>query len=180
MFYAQENTMKGQAKHLQIHKVQIQKLLSIAGVLELSQIARMVDIKQENLETIITQMQKAGRLFRSGSKIAADDKALANYSPPTIRSMWVFADFIHRTDYYTAGEFPAVVCFFADGVEYEIIPVEQGQENIVNRAVSKTEDPPLRLIVIDDKEQIGKLKIPGIAAYCLVDEDGTVQYFKEK
>ncbi len=171
--------MKGQASHHNIHKIQILKLLHIAGVLEIPQLARLIDIRPDNLDTVLTQMQRAGKLVRSGKQIATDTKTLANTSPATAAVMWVFADFIRRTDYYyTAGEFPATVCFFADGAEYEIIPVEPGQENIVNRAVTGAESPPLRIVVITNTEQVGKLKIPNTAAYCMVGEDGQVRYFK--
>ncbi len=172
--------MKGQAHAHQIHKTQILKLLSIAGVLEIQQVRRMVDIKPDNFDTVLTQLHRAGKIIRKGDKIAIDETALANYSQSTVDAMTVFADFIGRCDYYTAGEFPTVVCFFTDGAEYEIIPVEQGNETIVNKAVSQVEKPPLRIIVINDREQISKLKIPGIAAYCIVGDDGKVQYYKAK
>ena len=119
--------MKGQAAHHQIHKKQILHLLHIAGTLDVSRIERLVDIKPCNIETILTQMQKAGKIVRAGNSIALDTDALADISLSSDAVMRVFSDFIHRSDYYTAGEYPAAVCFFADGEEYEIIYAEPGQ-----------------------------------------------------
>ena len=56
--------MKGQAAHHQIHKIQILQLLNIAGTLEVSRIDRLIDIKPGNMETVLTQMQKAGKIVR--------------------------------------------------------------------------------------------------------------------
>ncbi len=165
---------------MKIHKTQILQLLNVAACLEYAQLERMIDLKQTTLDTILTQMHKAGKLFRRGDRIAASEKLMTEYNTSRCAAMWVFVDFIRRADYYTAGEFPAVVCFFADGAEYEIIQVEPGQEIMVNKAVSATVEPPNRLVVITDTEQIGKLHIPNTAAYCTVDENGQVRYYKAK
>ena len=103
--------MKGQAAHHQIHKIQILQLLNIAGTLEVSRIGRLIGIKPGNMETVLRQMQKAGKIVRSGNRIALDCGALEDISPSSDTVMRVFSDFIHRSDYYTAGEYPAAVCF---------------------------------------------------------------------
>ncbi|MBR4000344.1 MAG: hypothetical protein IKI93_18600 [Clostridia bacterium] len=173
--------MKGQAAHHQIHKIQILQLLNIAGTLEVSRIGRLIGIKPGNMETVLTQMQKAGKIVRSGNRIALDSSALEDVSPSSDTVMRVFSDFIHRSDYYTAGEYPAAVCFFADGEEYEIIYAEPGQENIIRKALSQTENPPLRLMIIRSADQIERLNIDNVAAYCMVDgETDEVRYYKMK
>lgn len=169
--------MKGQAANLQLHKLQITKLLSISGALEVAQLKRMLDIREENLETVLTQMKKSGRLIRNQNLVAESEEALSANTPAMRKSMWVFADMIRRAGYYTSGLYPAAVCFFEDGAEYEIIPVEAGQEAIINRA-AMTQAPPMRFIVIDDVAQIGQLHIDGVCAYCTVDPDGRVQYYR--
>lgn len=173
--------MKGQAAHHQLHKIQILKLISLTGTLEVSRIGQLIDIKPENLETVLTQMQKAGKIVRAGNVIAAEEKALADASPTASSVMRVFSDFIRRADYYTAGDYPAAICFFADGEEYEIIHAEPGQENILCKALEKTESPPLRLVIIQDTGQIERLNIDNTVAYCMVDEEtDEVRYYKKK
>ena len=173
--------MKGQAAHHQIHKIQILQLLNIAGTLEVSRIHRLINIKPGNMETVLTQMQKAGKIVRSGNRIALDSGTLTDISPSSDAVMLVFSDFIHRSDYYTAGEYPAAVCFFADGEEYEIIYAEPGQENIIRKALEKTENPPLRLVIIQSADQIERLNIDNIVAYCIVDgKTDEVKYYKMK
>ncbi len=73
--------MKGQAAHHQIHKIQILHLLNITGILDVRRIERLIDIKPGNIETILTQMQKAGKIVRSGNHIALDIDALTDMSP---------------------------------------------------------------------------------------------------
>ena len=173
--------MKGQAAHHQIHKIQILHLLNITGILDVRRIERLIDIKPGNIETILTQMQKAGKIVRSGNHIALDIDALTDMSPASDAVMKVFSDFIRRSDYYTVGEYPAAVCFFADGEEYEIIYAENGQENIIRKAVSQTENPPLRLVIIQFAEQIERLNIDNVAAYCMVSaETDEVRYYRVK
>ena len=58
---------------------------------------------------------------------------------------------------------------------------ETGQENIIRKALSQTENPPLRLMIIQSADQIERLNIDNVAAYCMVDgEADEVRYYKMK
>lgn len=164
--------------NIQVHKFEIMKLLSIAGMIRYEQLCKLIDLNPDTLHSVLNQLHKSGKLIRKANCIGIDKDAIDNPDPQRTAAMWVFCDFIKRCEYYTAGEFPALVCFFADGNEYEILYASDGQENIICKAVDGGDEPPIRLIIIDTMEQIEKLPVPNTAAYCMVGRDGKVQYFK--
>ena len=172
--------MKGLAASRKIHKELIVRLLDIAGVLTIEQLMRFTQLDKSVLSTVLTQLQRENRLIRSENMVALTAQTLENKRDGVIESMWVFTDFFPRVEYYTKGEYPAVVCFFADGAEYEIIYVPQGQEYIVNKAISSGDAPPKRLAVIESTGQIEKICVPNLTAYCIVNTDGHTVYYKRK
>ena len=91
-----------------------------------------------------------------------------------------FDDFFQQIDYFTAGDYPAIVCFFADGVDYEIIYVPVGQEYIISKSISPCDNPPKRLVTIENTDQIPKISIPNITAYCITEPSGKTNYYKRK
>lgn len=72
--------------------------------------------------------------------------------------------------------------FIADGELYEVIYVETGGEALIEHAVAKQpDDAEKRIVIVESAEQIGKLNIPDVTAYCTVDMNtGAVQYYKQE
>ena len=172
--------MKGLASNQIRHKAMILKLLDIAGVLTLKQLLSLTKLTPSVLNTLITQLRREGRLIRSMEWVALSEEALQNRRDGMEDVMWVFNDFLPRTDYFTAGEYPASVCFFADGIDYEIIYVPIGQEYMISKSVTPCETPPKRLIVIENTDQIPNINIPNVTAFCLTDLSGKTLYYKRK
>lgn len=172
--------MKGLAANQRIHKYMIMKLLDIAGVLSFRQLLSLTKLSPSILNTLITQLQREKRLIRRMDWVALNEEALENRREEIEAVMWVFDDFLPRTDYFTAGEFPVKICFFADGVEYEIIYIPIDQEYIISKAISECKHPPKRLIVIENTDQISRISIPNISAYCITDSSGRTTYYKRK
>lgn len=172
--------MKGLASNQIRHKEMILKLLDIAGVLTLKQLLSLTKLTPSVLNTLITQLRREGRLIRSMEWVALSEEALQNRRDGMEDVMWVFNDFLPRTDYFTAGEYPAAVCFFADGIDYEIIYVPIGQEYMISKSVTPCETPPKRLIVIENTDQIPNINIPNVTAFCLTDLSGKTLYYKRK
>ena len=172
--------MKGLAANQIRHKEMILKLLDIAGVLTLKQLLSLTKLTPSVLNTLITQLRREGRLIRSMEWVALSEEALQNRRDGMEDVMWVFNDFLPRTDYFTAGEYPAAVCFFADGIDYEIIYVPIGQEYMISKSVTPCETPPKRLIVIENTDQIPSINIPNVTAFCLTDLSGKTLYYKRK
>ena len=92
----------------------------------------------------------------------------------------VLADFMEQVEYHAAGEYPVKIIFLAGGEVYEILYAEPGKEAILNLLLARPEqEPPVRLVILDDAAQVDLIAIPNVRAYCLLDGDGSVQYLQE-
>ena len=158
----------------------IMKIMDIAGVLPFKLLLSLTRLTPSLLNTLITQLQREKKLIRSREWVALSEEALENRREGIVEAMWVFDDFFQRIDYFTAGEYPAIVCFFADGVDYEIIYVPVGQEYIISKSVTSCDNPPKRLVTIENTDQIPKISIPNITAYCITEPSGKTNYYKRK
>ena len=172
--------MKGLASNQRRHKEMIMKIMDIAGVLPFKLLLSLTRLTPSLLNTLITQLQREKKLIRSMEWVALSEEALENKREGVEEAMWVFDDFFQRIDYFTAGDFPAIVCFFADGVDYEIIYVPVGQEYIISKSVTSCDNPPKRLVTIENTDQIPKISIPNITAYCITEPGGKTNYYKRK
>ncbi len=158
----------------------IMKIMDIAGVLPFKLLLSLTRLTPSLLNTLITQLQREKKLIRSMEWVALSEEALENRREGIVEAMWVFDDFFQQIDYFTAGDFPAIVCFFADGADYEIIYVPVGQEYIISRSVPECDNPPKRLVTIENTDQIPKISIPNITAYCITEPSGKTNYYKRK
>lgn len=71
--------------------------------------------------------------------------------------------------------------FFADGETYEIICVPPDKEALIEHALSQSgEEDGRRIFIVEDAEQIARLRVSGSAAFCMVTDTGEIQYFKQK
>ncbi len=172
--------MKGLAVQHKVHKEMMIRLLNIAGALTYKQLLSMTKLSPSVLNTLITQLQRENKLVHKKDWVALNEAALENKQSGIYEVMWIFNDFLPRAEYYTHGEYPAVICFFADGKEYEIIYVPLGQEYIISKSVTDSEDPPKRLIAIENTDQIEKISISNISAYCITEQNGHTKYYKRK
>ena len=75
---------------------------------------------------------------------------------------------------------PAKLVFFADGEVYEVVYVTPGKEALLQHALAAEDDSGRRLVIIEEEDQMQHLHIPHIAAYCMVDDQGCVQYFRKE
>ena len=96
----------------------IMKIMDIAGVLPFKLLLSLTRLTPSLLNTLITQLQREKKLIRSMEWVALSEEALENKREGVEEAMWVFDDFFQQIDYFTAGDYPAIVCFFADGVDY--------------------------------------------------------------
>ena len=113
-------------------------------------------------------------IYHDGTQASADYEMIA--------AIWVLTDFIDRADYHSSTDFPLKLIFIADGELYEVIYVEPGNETLIEHALAQqTDDAEKRIVIVESSEQIPRLNIPDVTAYCTVDMDtGAIQYFKQE
>ena len=106
-----------------------------------------------------------------------------------IAALSVLADVIDKVQTYTRTTSPAQISFITyNGDYYEIIYVGYGAE-VMTAAFFEAQlaakqrpkdyvDTAKRIIIVEDKNQMERLHIPGTARFALIAPDGSLSYFK--
>lgn len=151
------------------------------GITE-EQLCRFHPGKEEKVKTLLSNLQKQGRIEKEGSdRFIPKGGFPSNIDWSMVKAVWVLLDFIDRVEYHSAHDFPVKIIFFAADEEYEIIYVPYGKEGLVCQTMRiRQESVPRRIVIVDIPSQISALDFPGISAFCTVADDGRVSYFKKR
>ncbi len=137
--------------------------------------------RREVIDNLLSYLLRQGRIFydpvrdwyHDGTEEYADLEMLA--------ALWILADFIDRTEYHSATDFPIKLLFFAEGETYEVIYVPAEKETLIEQALLQSgEENGKRILIIEDTLQIERLHIADVVAYCTVSDTGEIQYYKHK
>ena len=144
------------------------------------QLLRLFPEKESKIENLLSILSKEGRIQYEPETEMYHDGTEESPGYAMRSALWVLADFIDKAEYHSAADFPSTLIFFAEGQLYEVIYVEPDKEALIEHALLMTEhDAEKRIVIVDTAEQIGRLSIPDVTAFCTVDmQTGTVQYFK--
>ena len=157
----------------------LQEISMYPGVLE-QQLIRFHPGKDTIVKGLLSQLIRQGRIhceqdnsyYINGSFAKSKDYAM-------IKAVWVLLDFLDLVEYHSASDFPVKLVFFADGEEYEVICVPQGQEVLINQAMRRLkEEYSRRIVIVDSPDQISALDFPSITGFCMVDLCGAVKYYR--
>lgn len=162
------------------HLSGITRLVSTYRAVTLEQACRLYpELTREKMKLLIRRLERGGRLSYDPARdlLLCPGDPIPN--PSVTKALWVVADFADSLTYHTAGEFPVTLSFYADSDAYEVIHVPYGREALMNHALAQKEGAEKRLVIVDETEQIPRLSFPGAVAFCTVDDDGRVQYFKK-
>lgn len=167
------------ARRERIQKDTLLRLFDIAGSLSKTHLQKLFPEERERT-TLIRYLKSKFHLICQGDRYYISDSLARNISYPDNDTVSVFMEFVARADYFTQATYPALICFFIDHQEYEIIRCEAGAETIVTKAASLVNEPPLRIIVVDEKAQIPQLRLQNVFAFAVVNDDGDIQFFKTR
>ena len=144
------------------------------------QLLRLFPEKEGKIENLLSILSKEGRIQYEPETEVYHDGTKESPGHALQSALWVLADFIEKVEYHSSADFPSTVIFFAEGQLYEVIYVEPDKEALIEHALAMMEcDAEKRIVIVETTEQIGRLSIPDVTAFCTVDTDtGTVQYFK--
>ena len=161
--------------------VELIRTISLYKSLTREQVYRLFPGKQQTIKNLLTQLIKQKRLvYNPGTdRISAGEEYDERPDCSMITAFWVLLDFMDKTEYHTASDFPVKISFFSQDEFYEIVYVPFGQEIMISHAMAtKEEDPPRRLVVVDNPDQISNISIRGTVAFCVVSTEGKVNYYK--
>lgn len=157
------------------------RFLSLYQCLTFGQAVKLLpEMKEENLSGLLTRLAHQGRICysRETGRITMYPDTVIN--PDMLAAVWVLLYFLPQSSYHTAGTYPVLLTFFAKEKIYEILSVPPGKELLISHAMSSLPamEHPHRLVIIWEERQIPNITFPCITAFCRVQPDGTVQYYK--
>lgn len=146
------------------------------------QLLRLYPGKENKIDNLLPYLVKQGRIFYEADNDIYYDGTENSPDYAMSAALWVLTDFIKTVDYHSASDFPVSLIFISDGELYETIYAAAGKETLIEHTLSQANsDTDKRIVIVEDPEQITKLTIPDVTAYCTVDmQTGAVSYFKQK
>lgn len=159
------------------------KLLDIITtykVLKLEQLIAVIKDKKENVRrTIIKLLERTDRIFIKDDLVSSTENLTKNYDRGIIIAFWVLLDFQSEWVFHTTSVFPAKIEFITENGLFDIIVAEKGQENLLNIFFNKhSENSVKHFVVVESEDQMNKIEFPGIKCFCMVNENGKVDYYQ--
>ena len=155
-------------------------------------------MKPEQLEAFFPGQEKAaGRALKKLEKtrqiyrnpytglIASSEFAYSLKDEGTMKCLWVLADMMRRKPvdgHYLAGkeDFPIRILFYSGAEIYDILYVGDGDLKLVNGMFARSRRAgENHIIAVEDGNLMGVVAVPGTIGFCLVKEDGRVEYYKK-
>lgn len=156
------------------------KMITDYHALTYEQVLRTFPHKQESIRILISNLIKQGRFYYEPEQnLLCDQPDMADVDHAMIRAYWVLLDFKEAIVYHTSGDFPVKIHFFSHDEAYEIIYIPLGQEIMMNQILMQTRTDANRLVIVESKEQAARMQFSNILAFCLVDSDGEVSYYRK-
>lgn len=143
------------------------------------QLLRLYPNKTEKIENLLSYLVRQGRIFYDADSDMYHDGTEARPDMHSIAALWVLIDFIEKTAYHSAVEFPASMIFIAGEEIYEVIYVPSDNTALIEHALAQNKPDGKRIVITEDASIIPTLRIEEVTAYCTVSETGQVQYYKQ-
>ena len=139
-------------------------------------------VDPKHKKTIITYMLSDNTMYRFGEMFSSEENWQEVYDGDLIKAFWVMLDFWEKVRYNCVREYPSKLLFATDnGDTYDVIVANKGDENVINMFYMNFGDEDTKhFVIVEDKEQIKKLNFEGIKAFCIVDDDGNVDYYRRE
>ncbi|MDO4274329.1 MAG: DUF5697 family protein [Eubacteriales bacterium] len=160
------------------------RLITTYHALRYTQVLRFFSRSNEDsIKSLITSLVKQGRIYHDKETDLLCDVPEAAVSPDygMIAAFWVLLDFKKALVYHTGGDFPIKLHFFSNDESYEVIYASLNQEPLLNHVLENIPcQDASRLVILESESQAAKLAIDGVVAFCIVDKDGAVSYYRKK
>lgn len=144
-----------------------------------NQLLRLYPNKEEKIDNLLSYLVRQGRIFYETNRDLYHDGTEASPDKHMIAALWVLIDFIEKTAYYSAVEFPACLIFIAGEEIYEVVYVPADNTALIEHALAQNEPDGKRIVIVEDASMIPALCISGAAAFCTVSDTGEIQYYKQ-
>lgn len=162
-------------------------LLRQYNVMKPEQIEAFFPGQEKAVARAVKKLEKTRQIYRKPytSLLASSEFAYSLKDDGTIKCLWVLADMMRRKTvdgHYLAGkeDFPIRILFYSSAEIYDILYVGAGDLKLVNGMFLRSRRTgENHIIAVEDGELMGAVTVPGTIGFCLVKEDGRVEYYKK-
>jgi len=160
----------------------VREVMANYKVLKYEQIYQMIKKEEHRFKKmIINFLVKDNTLFVFDDICSATHSWEHDYDRDLIRAFWVLLDFWDSVIANGRGTYPAKITFQTANESFDVIVANWGSEASLNEYFRTYEDGECRhIVLIEEEEQIDKIKFKDIAAFCIVDDDGKVSYYRKE
>ena len=146
------------------------------------QVLRLYPGKESKIENLLAYFTRQSRIFFDKDTGLYHDGTEASPDQSLLASLWVLIDFIEKVEYHSAVDFPAMLVFVADGELYEVLHIPEDKEAMMEHTMAQQgSDAEKRIVIVEDSQQMERLYIPDVTAYCTVDmQTGAIQYYRQE
>lgn len=158
------------------------EIITTYKVLKLEQLYSVIRNKEKQVQqSVIRLLEREERLYIHEDIASSTEKWSNGFDKGLITAFWILLDFWDDVLFNDISAFPAKIDFITNDDAYDIIVAEKGQESILNTFYKRHIDNTVKhLVAVESEEQMYKLDFPGIAAFCIVDDDGNISYYQEQ
>lgn len=163
-------------------------LLRRYNVMKPGQIVAFFPAEEKGVLRVLKKLEKQHQIYRNPytDLYASSEYAYSLKDEGTVKALWVLTDMMRKKQidgHFLVGkeDFPVRILFFSSQDIYDILYIGVGDLKLVNGIFAKNRSPgENHIIAVEDKELIGKIEVPGAIGFCLVKEDGTVEYYRKR
>jgi len=158
------------------------------NVMERVQVEAFFPGERNGVIRAMKRLEKNRQIFRNPytGLFSSSEFAYSLKDEGTIRALWVLADMVGKRQvegHFLAQkeDFPVRIVFFSGQEIYDILYVGVGDVKLVNGIYGKMRRPEGRhMVAVEDKELMGQIQIPDVVGFCLVRENGEVEYYRKR
>ncbi len=180
--------MENQNKHRGVER-ELKELVQKYNVLDKGQIYayfgksgrdRFVGRALKNLEK-----ERSIYVCRETKQVASSEAAHAAFERGLCLSVWVLLSLMDQKkieEHFAASreEFPVRIVFVGDGEIYDIVYAAPEDIELANHLFSrKNIDGCGHIVIVEEPEDIPKIRIPDVIGYCTVKEEGKIEYYRK-
>ena len=135
----------------------------------------------------IRALEKGHSIYvcRETKQVASSDTAHAAWERGLGLSVWVLLSLMDQKkieEHFVASkeEYPVRIVFVGDGEIYDILYVPPEDIEVTNQLFArKNIDECGHIVIVEEPEDIPKIRIPDVVGYCTVKEEGQIEYYRK-
>ena len=135
--------------------------------------------RETAVDHLLRRLEQAERIRCDGQRAACNAPWLASGNPACELAFWCLLDFRDSVEYQLPGSHGVTIAAFTENGEYDLIAILPRHEQAASAVVQAQRDAlgQRLIVVLQSAEQIQKIKIHPVTAYCVVSADGQTTYY---